>query len=325
MKRQILITLITILSFTNIYAQFGMPKAEDANKIQKRTLLVVLDEVDERLKKKINKKPEKFQKYADEINLYNENLKSAIENTWTFSTEIRYVTQTKFLEIKKDKKQKKLYAYFSNKIQRNPSRIISDSYYADAPDIYTINIGLADEKKAIHSMMYSTSHPSEADLTFISQQFQNLLTSLQQAEGKKYRKEMKATMAKNSQKLKTKTLLLDKEFVDKKLISKIDKIYKYDYKLTDRETIDKAILAKDSKYAYVRAFPMFQQNGGNKSILKVSKLIYIQYVIDAENGEIASYAAPASIGLGGNLATAAKSSNQSTSVKDLEKIVKMIN
>ena len=330
MKKSLTLLVLTIFLSFQASAQFGMPKPEDANKIKERTLLVVLDEVNEKLKKKIEKKPEKFQNYADEINAYNENLKRTIKNTWNFSSDIRYVTKSEFIKIRKNKKDSKSYAYFTNNVQRSPDRLLSSSNSISTPDIYTLDLGLADEKKPFHSMMYTTSHPGEADLTFILQQFQNLLVGLQKSEGKKRpsRKEMKAEFAKNAKKIKEKTLLFDKEKVEKKLLSQISKIYKFDYELTDRETIDKAILSRDSKYAYVRAFPMYQQNSsssgnaGKVSVgFSVSKLMYIQYVVDAENGELLAYAAPATVGLGGNLATSTKSSNEKTSVKDLKKIV----
>ncbi|MEM6517575.1 MAG: hypothetical protein AAF688_15445 [Bacteroidota bacterium] len=47
-------------------------------------------------------------------------------------------------------------------------------------------------------------------------------------------------------------------------------------------------------------------------------------MIDAATGEIIGYAAPSSMGIGGNIGALTKSSNRKTSKKDLEKIIKNI-
>ena len=186
-------------------------------------------------------------------------------------------------------------------------------------------IGLTNKKKPVYSMMYTTLHPTEADLTFIIQQFQNYLISrVELKTGEKSKKEIKAELIENANLLKTKTLLFDEEFVDKNLKEDISSIYKYDYKLTTKEDIDQAILSRNKDIAYVRAFPLMQQSGGKNSVVKLSKLVYVQYVISALDGKILGYAAPSSVGLGGNLGALTRSSNHNTTKKDLEKIIKNI-
>lgn len=325
MKKLSLIFLFTLLFISNSNAQMGFGKLEDVMEVQEKTLLVITDAQSSSLLKKIEKDPEKYKEYSDEIDQYNLALKEAFTKTWTFSNKIEYITQEELASIEKDKSKKGNYAYFDNQINRSPSRFTSSSSKAGDPDTYSLVLGLTDQKKPVYQMMYATLHPSEADLTFIIQQFQNYLnTRIALKTDKKSKKDIREELKENANLLKTKTLLLDENFVDDDLKKNINEIYKFKYKLTSKEEIDKAILSRNAEIAYIRAIPITQQSGGKNSVVKLSKLIFVQYVISAEDGKILGYAAPSAMGLGGNLGALTSSSNRNTTEKDLEKIIKNI-
>ena len=67
------------------------------------------------------------------------------------------------------------------------------------------------------------------------------------------------------------------------------------------------------------------QATGSTGPIKVSKLLFLQYIMDAKNGQILTFIRPSSMGLGGTLGTALKDSKSKMKIKDLKKIIKAIN
>jgi hypothetical protein len=83
----------------------------------------------------------------------------------------------------------------------------------------------------------------------------------------------------NSGKLKNKTLLVDKNFLDKKLTKEdFKKNYPYSYVISDLKLIEKTQTMRDKNYAYVEIAPI----GGAANVM-------MHYIVDCENGKIISY------------------------------------
>lgn len=83
----------------------------------------------------------------------------------------------------------------------------------------------------------------------------------------------------NMGKLETKTLLLDKMLMDKKLQENdIPANYTFQYKVSDQKEIENAIMTNDNRYAYVEIVPI----GGGYDVK-------LHFVVDCETGLILSY------------------------------------
>ncbi|WP_282161387.1 hypothetical protein [Ulvibacterium marinum] len=323
MKKSILI-LLFILTFNHINAQLGFGKIEDINRIKEVPLLVILQEKSEKTIKKITKsKKADINQYYSDIESFNTAIRDGFENSWVFSNKIKFIT-TKELETYNSKSNKRKYAYFQLLIDEGDDGF---SLLESKGLITTYNYALylTGQKKPVYSYMYSSNLPNSADFKFISQQIQNYLVGREKLKsGKKSRKEMVAEFNKNAHEIKNKTLLLNKEDLTENLIDEIKNIYKYDYKITTKDEIDKAILNNDESIAYLKVVPMGQATGSTGPI-KVSKLLFLQYIMDAKNGQILTFIRPSSMGLGGTLGTALKDSKSKMKIKDLKKIIKAIN
>ncbi|TXE16369.1 hypothetical protein ES692_12615 [Psychroserpens burtonensis] len=151
-------------------------------------------------------------------------------------------------------------------------------------------------------MLYATEKViNNADATFIVQQIQHFLNGrIELKSGNKSRKDLKKEFKARAIKLKTKTLLLDEQLITSNLKKKIKTIYPYEYKIVSKEIIDKAIIEKIENIAYIRPIPAIQITNTSGSE-KVSKQLYLQYVINSLNGEVLTYIAPGiSIGMSGD-------------------------
>lgn len=168
-------------------------------------------------------------------------------------------------------------------------------------------------------MLYATEKLiNNANTTFIVQQIQHFLNGrINLKSGKKSRKELKKKLKTRAPKLKTKTLLLDEQLITSKLKKKIKTIYPYEYKIVTKEIIDKAIIEKIENITHIRPISAIQITNASGSV-KVSKKLYLQYVINSLNSKVLTYLAPRiSIGMSGD-------GNGQNSPIDIKKIVKSI-
>lgn len=281
MKNYFLALLVVLLGGHAAFAQMGYGKPEDIAKVETRTLLVVLNDVDKSIYGKL--KGDEKNAYEQSVAEYNEGVKKAFASTWTFSKNVEYVTTSAYEAIADDKAKASQYAYFKLKIHNK-------AYVSFAvPKTYTFDIGLAEDKKPVYTMMFYTPNPNEADVTFILQQFQSYFKARvdRKANGKSAREQLAEVMAKAPM-LKEKTLLIDRETIDKGVEEKMASLYKYKFQFCSKEFIDKAIIAKDASYAYIKMVPASQDvdrdmTGGSGSAMV--NTYFMQYVINAANGD----------------------------------------
>ncbi len=324
MKKTILTVLVFILTFNYVNAQFGFGKIEDVKRIKEVPLLAILQTKSEKVIKKISKsKNGDLEKYYSDIENYNISLKKGFENSWNFSNEVKFITSEE-LETYNSESNTGKYAYFKIQIEKgdNGFSLIKSKGLITT---YNYAIYLTGEKKPVYSFMYSSSLPNAADFKFISQQIQNYLTVRELLKsGEKSKNELKSEFYENAHKIKDKTLLINKEDISDNLIEEIKNIYKYQYKLTSKEEIDEAILNNDKSKAYLKIVPQGQITGSSGP-LKVSKLMFVQFIMNAEDGKVLAFVKPSSFGYGGPLGTALKGSKSEMKIKDLESIIKAIN
>lgn len=321
--KKIILTLLFILTFNQINAQFGFGKIKDIERIKEVPLLVILKEKNEKVIKKIKKsKRGDLNKYYSSIENFNTAIREGFENSWVFSNEIKFLTPKEF-KTYNSKSNKRKYAYLKPQIKKGDngfSRLKNKGLIT----IQSYDIHLIGKNKPVYSYIYQSVFQSNADFKFISQQIQNYLIGREILKsGNKSRKEIIAEFKGNARKIKNKTLLLNKENLTEKLINEIKNIYKYDYKLTTKKEIDESILSNDDSIVYLKIVPIGQVTGASGP-LKISKLMFIQYIIDAENGQVLALVKPSGIGLAGALGASLQGSKRKMKIKDMKKIIKAI-
>ena len=181
-----------------------------------------------------------------ELDGYNENIKKAIAEVWTFSSDIRYITKDQWREMAKDKDEAQRYAhlYYTKKMLGG-----------NAPN-NSLVIGLLE--KAVSTNFYYTPDTGLADLMLALHNIQTDL--IMGADYKKIVKNQSMEFSRFlSDSLEHKTLYIDEALVTKKFLKKINDTYTYDYKLVSKDEIDNAILNKDPKVLFIREFVRAQR------------------------------------------------------------------
>lgn len=227
--KKILLIVATFLMCYNTNAQMGLlgkKPAEQVEQLKERPLLVVLGD-------------------EEVMDVYNENIKKAIDEVWTFCTDIRYISKDEWRKLAKDKDEAKKYAqlYFTartlNANAPGSSLVIGLLENKISTNFYYTGIGLADLTLALHNIQTDLEMGTSNRTVLKNQQneFSEYLTDS----------------------LQHKTLYIDKAVVGKKFLKQIDDIYKYDYKLVSKEEIDNAIINKDPNVLFIREFVRAQR------------------------------------------------------------------
>ena len=324
MKKKILISIVLLITFNVVKAQFGYGKIEDVKNIKEVPLLVLMESKNKKTVKRLSKKDNgALEQYYAQINQYNEALKKVFELNWEFSTEIKFIEEDS-LEVYNTKENKDRFAYFTKVVQKGDT----DSSLLRVNGTITTHsyaIFITGSNKPVYTTMYTSHTLNEADVKFISQQLQNYLKKrLLVTEDKKTRTKLMKEMNNNAHKVKEKIVLFDKDNLAPDLIYTTNTFYPFEHKVTSKEEIDTAILNNDPDKAYLKILPIGQLTGVSRPV-KTAKLMHVQYLIDAVNGEIIAFVSPSKIGLGGSLGTSMKSSKQQMTKKDMEKMVEAIN
>lgn len=229
MKKLMFSILLILVSFST-YSQMGVlgKKAEKQIELLKdRTMLVVLwDE--------------------GELDTYNENIKKAIDEVWTFSNDIKYVTKDEWRKLSKDKDEREKYAnlYYTKKMLN-----------ANAPD-HSLVFGLLEKKISTHFIFTPETGLADLILSLKNMQLDLEIGNDYKKVAKEQRQELMQYIKEALPKM---TLYIDKDLVTKKLINKIDDTYPYSYKLVSHEEINKAILNKEPNVLFIREFVRAQR------------------------------------------------------------------
>ena len=330
MKIKLLSCLFFLMISQLTSAQFGSGKLEDVQAVQKAPLLVVLQAKNDKVLKKITKKDgdEAAQKYLTNIETTNASLKNGITASWLYTSDITFITEAE-LDKYDTKSNKNKYAILT------AGRELGDNGYSMLQSkglltTYNYGIYLTGKRKRVYGMLTRSSQLTEGDIVFMSQQIQNYLNArLDLKSGKMSRKEMTADLNENAAIIADKTLWIAEEDLKKDFVKKIKKMYPYQLKVTTKEAIDAEIINKKSDICYLRIVPVGQQTAGGGGPLKTSKLIYVQYVLDAEDGKILAYVTPSVggsllSGLGGALGNALTKGNGQMGKGDMENVLKSV-
>lgn len=267
--KKIIIVSFLLLICTSVSAQFGMKKKiEQLKNIKERTLLIVLEDLNQ-----LNKKSQDY----DFENIFND--------IWTLNKEFRIISKSELKIIRKNKSDRDKFAYL----------LYSDtSSYNNFPG-NSISIGLL-EKNICTYYQYINYNENiyQGDLYFTIQRLhQDLIDLINYKRPSK--KDMLALHKKQKEDasiLKERKLLIDEDIVDKKLNSFLLSNYKYEFQIVKKEIINNAILNKDENIIYIRKLdqvspPVSRTARSSFDLEHKSNLISVKYSIyNANNGKV---------------------------------------
>lgn len=325
---------LSLLFFQNSsFSQSTMSdEGKDVLKLKTQILLVGLEEENPKTLKTLFKSKDDLQDYKDQIQGNNNALKFAIENYWKYSSSIEYKPLTEATKMAKENPEKYVLLSFFKytdyerlqtghgmngqragwsgtgaNMKYNPS-----THYSHATNhIMIISMKMSETKLTI---FLPSLYVSNADAVYGITQLQYMVRLFEQNPTESLRSVFKKVILKNGPKLKNKTLLLNKEDLDKELTEKAIKLlYPYPFKIVSSEEIDKAILNKTPGLAYVQ---IVTAPGGKGNI-------FIHYLTNAEDGEILGIEYPKfAIGLKG--VNGVFTYNEKIKAKQLEKYTEIV-
>jgi hypothetical protein len=297
-RLRMFLTLLLSISALGASAQFGFGKIEEIEAVQKRKLIVMIEEPRDKMLKRIAKKPKRgsIEDYKADLETYNENIKNVVEKFWPYNkTGIQYKT---FEEIKAlSKKNSKEYAVLIC-VSAEPKSTTSGYNYAEG--LYWVK-NIKEDFEDRNDLMFSAMaintiedfmskpvfainlfdvFPTQASLVYgvkgIEDYFKFRIET--KKNGAKRRDEAdraEAEMKKRAPLLAGKTLLIREEWLDEDLTEENFKtFYPYPYEICDRDEMDEIVMSQNGKYAYGVILPQVI------STSQANTVVYHQFVMD---------------------------------------------
>jgi hypothetical protein len=303
--------LIIWLGIIPAHAQYAVSDREDVLLIRKTSLAVVLKEPNGKDLNRLAKKPEKLAAYKKLFEDYNAYLKEAVNNEWHLSKDVSFITEVEADVLRKTRNETVCLLETIEMLNRgdlSPSYVPIPQANSSVPRpnsqmrqrilardaaIYDLDrdTGVpattiswaAKPGKALVTALVPEYTVSRGTMTFCVQQLINQLVDAEQHNITSQR-ERDAAIEARMPALRSKTLLLCEEVIDKDLledlkggkISKAD--YPYPFELVSYEKLNEAIVKKDARYAYAWVTPELVQNGNRQ--------MYCRMIIDAKDGQL---------------------------------------
>lgn len=252
MKKLLILPLL--LAFTAANAQWGTAKQEDCQAVKQRTLIVIVEETNPNLVKKLDDKEKDF--YTKEVDDYNTMMKQLIPKYWKFNSNVVFKTRTEVEQLVKSKS--KDYAYIEdNKFTSNYANHASliatmdmkngtTNFFGGGYSETAVCIRLTDNNplgNPVYGVYLPTAFPSNGQMVYGLKQLE---LHLQYKNDGKKELEINKLYKENAKNLANMTMLIDKDETDLSE-AEIKKCYPFPYKLVDKTQIDQAFLNEDSK------------------------------------------------------------------------------
>lgn len=265
MKKLLILPLL--LAFTAANAQWGSAKQQDCQAIKNRTLIVVVEETNANLVKKLD--PDEKDFYNKEVDEYNAMMKQLMPKYWKYNDKVIFKTRSEVEQLVKSKS--KDYAYMEDnkftsnyanhaalkatmKIQEGKTPLFGSDYSETA-----ICIRLTDDNpngNPVYGIYLPSAFPTSGQMVYGLKQLELYLQY--KNDGKK-ELEINKLYKENAKNLASKTLLIDKDETSL-TDAEIKKYYPFPYQLVDKAKIDSAFLNEESNYVTF----VFIPRAGNK-------------------------------------------------------------
>jgi hypothetical protein len=280
-------------------AQFGDVRPEDIDQFHDRTLIVIIEKPSDLVTQKLNQKHKTDQAdvYNKAVDEYNKDFSDAITQYWKVSGgDIQYKT----LDEVNDITDKKNYAvmYFRSVTQEDMfSTLVAKNGLLWWPDIKEVAhdkdfankmtvMGMILLDKINKTPMYQFPvpdlFPTKADIYYAVNAANNFINYRINHRKDATKKMLVDMLQENQQELRDKTLLLRRDWLDKRLTKElIDKYYPYPYMIAGKDTVERAIDSANSTYAVAMVTPYDMEAAPNGA------LEYVQFAYCIEDGAIA--------------------------------------
>jgi hypothetical protein len=253
--------------------------------IKQRILAVALEEVDLKEAESLKDDPDALEDYRQAITDFNRDLQEVVLAEWQYSKEIIFVTQQEASVLKSSRSEK----HCILEIQDRSNYKVGDfgkfnaAKYKRPGSAKAFALLFADSPRL--EIIVSYFPEMEMGKSVVLFGIQNLQNQLRNAETKGITSisQWEADIAKKTQTLKDKTLLIFAPFISKPLqkdadAGKISSYYTGQLELVDTDDARQVIEDKDEAYAYALVVPSGSSQDGNT--------LYCYYVVDAKDGSI---------------------------------------
>jgi hypothetical protein len=296
-KFKLFSSVIISLAFAGVSkAQFDYLNPSDIDQFHDRTLVVIVEKPTDMITDKLNKKHkgDKVDAYKAAIDAYNKNFADAISQYWKVSGgEVQYKTMDEVNDINDKKNYAVLFCRSVSQPDLSTSYQVKNGimWWADFKEVahdkdfsgkMTV-MGLALLEKFNKTPFYQfplpNIYPSKEDLDY-ALNAANGYVSYRVNHRKDNPKKLDEQMLQENQPvLRDKTLLLRRDWLDKKLTkAEIDKYYPFPYMVAGKDTIDRAIDSADTKYAVAEVVPY------DLAAAPSGGVEYVQYAYNLEDG-----------------------------------------
>jgi hypothetical protein len=297
-KIKLFSTLVFSLAMACITkAQFDFIKPDDLDLFHDRTLIIIVEKPSDMINDKLKKKhkTDKADAYTKAIDDFNKNLSDAVTQYGKVSGgEVQYKTLDEVNDISDKKSYAVLFCRTATQGDLNTSYEAKNGilWWPDYKEVAhdkdftgkmtVMGIALLDRfaKAPLYQFAIPDIYPTKADLIYAvnaANSYLNYKVNHRKDNPKKMDEDM---LQENQPVLRDKTLLLRRDWLDKKLLNKteLEKDYPFPYMIAGRDTIDRLIDSADNKYAVAIVTPYdlgTASNGGIK---------YVQYAYNCEDG-----------------------------------------
>ncbi len=279
-------------------AQFDILNPSDLDQFHGRTLIVIVEKANDKVTEKLNKKhkSDKVDAYSKAIDTFNKNFADAVSQYWKASEgEVQYKTIDEVNDIPDKKNYALLFCRSASQADLNNSYIANngiwwwpdfkevthDKDFSDKMTVLCMCLLEKFNKAPFYQFPIPDLYPTKGDL-YYAVNAANKYVDYRINHRKDSQKKMDVAMIQENQgTLKDKTLLLRRDWLDKKLTkTELDKDYPFPYMVAGPDTVERFIDSADTKYAVAIVAPYDLAAAPNGGIQ------YVQYAYNIEDGSI---------------------------------------
>ena len=265
MRNLFLICLVLLLRASTTWAQygFGFYNYKNVELISQQPLVVLLTEEDSKELKRLADKPEELAQYKAYITYLNTQLQQLAPQLWKFSPSVEFKPKSALPAMQAAKGQRTVVLYYEKRKvgTSRPSGLgpIGGTWSAS---LQLSSPGDGEEHTECRvSLPVDAAYPSDIIIAFRQLQQELRKDTKLKAELNRDRKErlqearttLRAEGDANAESIRTKTLLVPQDDVDKRLTeADIKQLYPFPLQLVPRATIEEAVRTGDTRYNYAR-------------------------------------------------------------------------
>ncbi|WP_125916994.1 hypothetical protein [Hymenobacter coccineus] len=263
--------------------------------VKSQPLVVILKDEDPDKLKKLAKKPDELAEYKAYVADYNAQMQALVPKIWQFSPAVEFKQESEVAALRKAKggqrgvlqhldfqlghRHSMVGAAGATGAAGNPAAATMSNAYWTSEHVSAIVLEVMGNgsQSQVWRVQLASGPIYSSDLIFSIRTIQQYVQA--RAAGRSGG-DMRAELAQNGKKLRTKTLLFDEDDIKGKLTAAdIKQAYPFPYQIVSRATIEAAVVGADARYACVRVMP-------------VAENIMAQVAVDAADGTLLGLSLP---------------------------------